>query len=633
MQGPCNATLIPSIYQPLPPGDWIRCATIDLKEFTRTGRVKCCLLPKRLSLIEGSYAAISYTWIGSRRRRLISLNGVEFFVSEHLYTAIEAYLRFCISDRENLEGKIRPPLLIWADALCINQSSTPDALAERAHQVKLMTEIFSSALVVFVDLGDTDKMEDLWCLLLKCPNKLSPDGIVNCLRRLGLLASEDMLSEWRTRMAFKILSRPWFSRVWIIQEYALPRSLVLIRLGPITINDSAFVDHLFQLLVCQDLCPPISNFSPPKTVHNLFRLRLTQKGLMRRAPFSIILSNARWYNSTDPRDKVYGCLGFSPKAFRSSFVVDYHEDIESLCCRITKKLIQHESTLDILLSAKFLHCGKGPSWAYHCDIHDEVSFLTSSDSDEMPRHETLFQSFGPHRDAVLTKQTETEITLMGCVVDSIRVIQPLPWSNRIGNTIIDEDLARMLYAEIQVFYREQVRCRSGTAPDADLFNSLWRMLLEDEVYQPTHQWWQTPNRKLARRGVKICRAQAHHGLYFLCFLAKMQRSIDKLPEIYQSIVRELSKVFTRHLKPIEPQPWCLTAAGRVGRVPKKTQLGDKVAIMAGGRAPYVVRPQGQCYALVGPCYVQGLMNGEAFQRPSSGNRVQMPQLLTEIGLV
>jgi len=59
-------------------------------------------------------------------------------------------------------------------------------------------------------------------------------------------------------------------------------------------------------------------------------------------------------------------------------------------------------------------------------------------------------------------------------------------------------------------------------------------------------------------------------------------------------------------------PLCVTASGYLAAVPYTTKVGDCIAILAGGRLPFVLRPAGDHYCLIGPCYVHGIMNGEAF---------------------
>ena len=57
---------------------------------------------------------------------------------------------------------------------------------------------------------------------------------------------------------------------------------------------------------------------------------------------------------------------------------------------------------------------------------------------------------------------------------------------------------------------------------------------------------------------------------------------------------------------------CSTVNGRLGSVRVTTQPGDRICIFLGSRVPHVIRPYGnEEYTLVGPCYLHGVMDGEA----------------------
>ena len=56
-----------------------------------------------------------------------------------------------------------------------------------------------------------------------------------------------------------------------------------------------------------------------------------------------------------------------------------------------------------------------------------------------------------------------------------------------------------------------------------------------------------------------------------------------------------------------------TIEGYIGLAPATAQHGDKVCVLLGCRTPILLRRTSNLqYQVVGPCYVQGLMNGEAF---------------------
>lgn len=54
----------------------------------------------------------------------------------------------------------------------------------------------------------------------------------------------------------------------------------------------------------------------------------------------------------------------------------------------------------------------------------------------------------------------------------------------------------------------------------------------------------------------------------------------------------------------------ITADGRPGAGPRSVQKDDVVVIVRGCRVPLALRRHSNCYRLVGPVYVSGIMEGE-----------------------
>lgn len=55
----------------------------------------------------------------------------------------------------------------------------------------------------------------------------------------------------------------------------------------------------------------------------------------------------------------------------------------------------------------------------------------------------------------------------------------------------------------------------------------------------------------------------------------------------------------------------ITQKGFIGTGPTSLQKGDVIAILCGGVVPFVLRPSFREYGVIGPCYVHGIMTGEA----------------------
>lgn len=116
------------------------------------------------------------------------------------------------------------------DALCINQAD----MEERGRQVRFMAEVYSKANRVVVWLGESEARDHgAFQAMLEAGEKSSP------------LAS-DKLQAVRA-----LLNRPWFRRIWVLQEVAAARNL-RIMCGSTEIDGYAFS-------LCLETLPTMQN--------------------------------------------------------------------------------------------------------------------------------------------------------------------------------------------------------------------------------------------------------------------------------------------------------------------------------------------------------------------------------------
>ncbi|KAI4179076.1 MAG: hypothetical protein L6R41_008048 [Letrouitia leprolyta] len=160
-----------------------------------------CRLVKVHPRTKPNYEALSYTWGESRDKRTISVNGQNYMVTPNLYAALE-HLRKAEGDRT-----------LWIDAICIDQSS----LLEKTHQVGMMRDIYRDAFRVLTWLGESDKDTCKAMAFLKH-------------RKRFQLLTEDELDPFRPGLA-KLFERPWWSRIWVVQEFLVATEPPLLGCG------------------------------------------------------------------------------------------------------------------------------------------------------------------------------------------------------------------------------------------------------------------------------------------------------------------------------------------------------------------------------------------------------------------
>ena len=153
---------------------------------------------------------------------------------------------------KNLECALRylrykeSPRVLWVDAICINQND----LAEMSEQVPKMGEIYSRAMKVYAWLGEADRQIDYVFNVLqefrdrkreaKFPTHFDAAEQLSFYRQLfcdiyqdkaGTLPEQSDLDDDMLHEEFNWLRplyvRPYWRRVWIIQELVLAKVVVI----------------------------------------------------------------------------------------------------------------------------------------------------------------------------------------------------------------------------------------------------------------------------------------------------------------------------------------------------------------------------------------------------------------------
>lgn len=166
---------------------------------------------------EPLYEAMSYVWGDESCTSLIMLNRNEFQVTLGLQSALR-----------HLRHSRRETLVLWIDAICINQRN----IEERDSQALLMSSIYQRARGVLVWLGEETATSSMAIDFLRRLNHEvtllelgDPSSSLAYKQRWCTICELEPSSSWRSLR--KLFLRPWWTRPRTIQEAALARELTM----------------------------------------------------------------------------------------------------------------------------------------------------------------------------------------------------------------------------------------------------------------------------------------------------------------------------------------------------------------------------------------------------------------------
>jgi len=125
---------------------------------------------------------------------------------------------------------------LWADAICINQND----FEERGRQVRKMSEIYGKAWRVIAWLGNEEYQSDKAIQLVQKLCQFHETQRMSFDLALRLTEEPGYLGDGCWNALMQLMERPYWYRLWIIQEIVMGASSMLIRCGTSSIDWNSF---------------------------------------------------------------------------------------------------------------------------------------------------------------------------------------------------------------------------------------------------------------------------------------------------------------------------------------------------------------------------------------------------------
>ncbi|KAH7381259.1 heterokaryon incompatibility protein-domain-containing protein [Phaeosphaeria sp. MPI-PUGE-AT-0046c] len=495
--------------------------------------------------------------------------------------------------------RINEPRVLWADALCIDQSNTK----EKSQQVPMMGGIYSRArrTVIWLGNGDASQIKQVMravrLIAQACEEYAGSRtiGTTPTTRYKSVHIPVELFGSEVTQGLRTLYDLPWFWRVWCIQEICLAQDgIVLWGAEEVSWSRLKTAAHwIFDKSVMQDPNDPVVPLV--QDIESSHADRLVD-ARTRRSPLLEVLRDFRERQSTDPRDKVYGLLSLAAPREAAAVEVDYDKSVGQVYATTVLATIRLHSRLTALAFVSHQQIYEpfedNPSWAPRWDDwrlamnmgYPEAGCPFAASAGQLMRREDIENAGSPR------------LALAGILFASVCLVQDVIYpneNNQLGMMHPFLNAARTVLSMENSQEQLQKLARTLHAGEAD-----------DGRY------------------VQELDAAAQDAFYgsFKHLIAKMNNAtkeeLEALSGYEPTSINFRAGAFVTSLF----RRVFLTSRGGFGLGPQCMAPGDVVVVLYGGNTPYVLRPCGDDFLFMGQAYMDEIMNGELVRDVEAGKR-------------
>ncbi|KAI1374589.1 HET-domain-containing protein [Hypoxylon crocopeplum] len=523
------------------------------------------------------YDALSYVWgsetdplpvyVGRSDSNIIRAIG-KFHHAEHAKTLVTQNLAVALKHLRYVDK----PRAMWIDALCINQADE----AEKGPQVAMMGEIYRLAYRVVAWLGpeenDSNHAMDL-INNLGSKIKYDPDTKIISVVDGG---TDPSLGDRTVHLPFNnrdlhsiyhLISRKWFERLWIRQEILLANSEAIITCGSQQVGWTNFRPSLACIFL-----KPKPHFRLSKQLDE--RIGFLGGFIIETSETSLVTSRYKYGNShcADPRDRLYAILALLSDAEKALIPSpDYSKSCAEIYTHTALQWFDYFGILDLITQCELQDDASCPSWvpdwSRRFDLASTFAYQFASS-----QLQTCFEL--PQPDV---------LRITGIRKTTVKRCHLIP------------DLKIRPYSRIAEVLRTLMLSVGRDEYTADTYAKTLGLNMMADYWAPPRAW----NHDLdeAKRVMEL-------------ILSDCQFKDDDF------IRGSDGTKFLTVVSQLRGKRLIQGTGGFLGLGPESAQEGDEACVILGCSAPLLLRPLGNdTFKLVGPCFMAGLSDGEAFLGP------------------
>ncbi|KAI0198187.1 heterokaryon incompatibility protein-domain-containing protein [Astrocystis sublimbata] len=619
--------------------------------------LRCRLEHVSLDQADHDFVALSYTWGDDTQETSILLHDSWCAINKNLHLAL-------------LELRARGWCRVWADGLCINQFD----LEERSQMVLKMGVIYRSAQFV-VSYLCTDDQSSLGKAVLAAHlirravreletwrpatqdrdrdrrrPKFNPDDdleakMATWADEMCPAVAEKLQVDAESRAALnRLVHHAYWTRIWIIQEISMnPRLEIIWAQSTFDIGEFAMVLRILS----HD--QGIGSQWRRQHIQQLADIRNSQ---LRLKSISLVhaLRRCRLAEASIPRDRLYALLGLTHDGAKLVSFPSYRMKSEDICRDITQKLIQATGKIDmvVLLRRKDLSAPWHPDWfARDTWTQDSAPHGPAATPDWTGLRPDggggpVYAAAGKEKALVETHPTHAvfagfslgRVTACSPTLDEakasvrpeLQIVVDRTWHAKDATAMpkLPAKSAKRLLASLR-FLLCEIATHKGKPPlaseqrDIGLLQKLLSRRQKDVSRHAAH----------LLRWLNCCEqtAFAISGLPFTrFFFEENKRNVAAPPpKKFKTVCENFQRILEANMRLATLSTDDGGGGGDGGGeridflawLPMEARVGDEVFVLLGASMPCVLRRKDDMsgfHGIVGPCFVDGAMNGEQVRR-------------------
>ena len=601
----------------------------------------------------GDFTCLSYTWGDPKDTRTIRINGTGVIVRSNLEAALRSFRQ---------QEEFKNGLMLWADAVCINQ----DDIREKEKTIGDMQNIYLGANTVTVWLGEGDPKTDAALTTIQhFVARYSRPSEDNA----DVLDAEfwDPPPLWFSTTVYpaivQLMDRPYWRRLWIMQEITACAPCENLYLGnhriswrELVLLLKFYMSSQYETELTDEYTETVNNrvlanVKQAYVLATMAELYRRQQGLGKKNTSVKHANPASWMylggesEVTDERDRVYGILGLIPERISTLIQPNYDKSVAEVYRDLSRALVEVTGSFDDIFGGNILEYPNLASWAV--DIRDTTGLKPKNGrAGGYPNPYDEFLQTGQMFRIMVRKQPTlddpnpdesddsahyefsddgTLLTVVAIHVDTVQGISGSVVKNTTPVKILEapwkpseqplkvpegatarETILRVLTADA-AFVDEpngtvlDIPFYEDLEPEATLVEQLhnngWSNILQSDKFRIFHKF------------------RIRKGEYPLFEDKKLEDYFTRNVEPYdkKAIEQALNDVRT-----ISERTLITTERGKLGSAGVVPKEGDRIYVALGCSYPFLIRSDGDFHTLVGECYVDGYMEGEALDMVANG---------------